>query len=512
MTMASNKRTSDHLLQFPNSDNGEPREARSQEHVPPSKVARLRDLCQKASLTSDCLGYLTKSISNDQEVTDHNSAPPEAFSTCEIVKDTGVDVMANDSVLNTSAATKEQSRPDDFNYPESRLELPEESGPSGNQSLDLYSEALNYAAFDHDYSLKHDDVIASRNPIVSNDDEKPEASTQASKDCTSDVSIGIEPPGDGDEILFEEIVSDFDNGSFEVSKNCPRTIVSEDSMSSDEAPTTSSSFCDGVDGRTGSESSDGDSTHCIITAGRRNIQSVLRKNQQDKHKKSVNFKEVTVYYFPRSQGFTCVPSQGGSTLGMDLHHFEAKKFSLEGHQEEKKRVHKEIIVRQRRFAKMYQKQKYQSGSTSESEEASDDDYSDVSDSELDIDSCYFLQPVPIRQRRALLRSAGVKRIESVEKEECRNIRSSREFCGCDCRVYCDPETCQCSVAGIKCQVDRLSFPCGCSRDGCGNTNGRVEFNPLRVRTHFIHTLMRLELERKHEQQVSSDIIDLIVSF
>lgn len=32
-------------------------------------------------------------------------------------------------------------------------------------------------------------------------------------------------------------------------------------------------------------------------------------------KKNVCFANVTVYYFPRTQGFTCVPSQGGSTLG-----------------------------------------------------------------------------------------------------------------------------------------------------------------------------------------------------
>lgn len=34
-----------------------------------------------------------------------------------------------------------------------------------------------------------------------------------------------------------------------------------------------------------------------------------------KIKKSVNFDKVTVFYFPRTQGFTCVPSEGGSTLG-----------------------------------------------------------------------------------------------------------------------------------------------------------------------------------------------------
>lgn len=53
--------------------------------------------------------------------------------------------------------------------------------------------------------------------------------------------------------------------------------------------------------------------------------------------------------------------------------------------------------------------------------------------------------------------------------------------------------------GIKCQVDRAGFPCVCTENGCANRFGRVEFNPKRVRTHFIHTLMRLELEKKQEK-------------
>ncbi|KAL1123851.1 hypothetical protein AAG570_001622 [Ranatra chinensis] len=111
-----------------------------------------------------------------------------------------------------------------------------------------------------------------------------------------------------------------------------------------------------------------------------------------------------------------------------------------------------------------------------------------------------MQPVPTRQRRALLRAAGVHKIDSVEKDECRDIRTSREFCGCACKGFCDPDTCSCSQAGIKCQVDRLNFPCGCTHDGCANSNGRIEFNPMRVRTHFIHTMMRLEIEKKQEQE------------
>lgn len=45
----------------------------------------------------------------------------------------------------------------------------------------------------------------------------------------------------------------------------------------------------------------------------------------------------------------------------------------------------------------------------------------------------------------------------------------------------------------------MSFPCGCSRDGCSNVAGRIEFNPIRVRTHYLHTIMKLELENKRQQ-------------
>lgn len=156
---------------------------------------------------------------------------------------------------------------------------------------------------------------------------------------------------------------------------------------------------------------------------------------------------------------------------------------------------------------------------------------DVSDEDLDVDAvevddCFFLQPLPTKRRRALLRASGIARIDAREKAELRSIRLSREECGCDCRLYCDPRHCGCSQAGIKCQVrpaggavllpeclffigrefiphfpmyfqvDRLSFPCGCSRDGCGNMAGRIEFNPLRVRTHYLHTIMKLDLEKR----------------
>ncbi|KAF7489356.1 Cysteine/serine-rich nuclear protein 2 [Sarcoptes scabiei] len=231
------------------------------------------------------------------------------------------------------------------------------------------------------------------------------------------------------------------------------------------------------------------------------LRSLLKMgDKESKPKKKVIFNKVTVFYFKRSQGFTCVPSQGGSTLGMENTHSHLKNFTLESHAEERKRAHREILLRQKRLESDFNKQ----SSTSESEDDSYDDFSDLSDIDLESDSCYFLQPVPIKQRRALLRASGVRKIETAEKEECRDIRISREFCGCDCRVYCSPEVCSCYQAGIKCQVDRMSFPCGCSREGCANTNGRIEFNPIRVRSHFIHTIMRLEMEKNKQENIATD--------
>ncbi|EZA62713.1 uncharacterized protein LOC105288071 [Ooceraea biroi] len=220
-----------------------------------------------------------------------------------------------------------------------------------------------------------------------------------------------------------------------------------------------------------------------------------------KKKRNIQFDAVTVYYFPRAQGFTCVPSQGGSTLGMSATHTHAERFSLSEHATEQRRIHRARLAQLRSERSCATNCVTETASSSE--DPSDDTDEEPSDNEeLDIDSYYFLQPVPTWQRRALLRAAGVRRIDAVEKDECRDIRASREHCGCGCKGYCDPESCPCSRANVKCQVDRPGFPCGCTRDGCANSSGRIEFNPVRVRTHFIHTLMRLELEKKQQEEES----------
>ncbi|XP_056245610.1 cysteine/serine-rich nuclear protein 3 [Seriola aureovittata] len=236
--------------------------------------------------------------------------------------------------------------------------------------------------------------------------------------------------------------------------------------------------------------------------------SILKREKRLRTRR-VHFENVTVYYFSRRQGFTSVPSQGGSTLGMSNRHSWVRQYSLGEFALEQERIHRDMLRDHLKEEKLNSiKLKLTKNGTVESEEANTLTAEDISDDDIDLDNTevdeyFFLQPLTTKKRRALLRSSGVKKIDVEEKHELRAIRMSREDCGCDCRVFCDPETCACSIAGIKCQVDRMSFPCGCTKEGCSNSTGRVEFNPIRVRTHFLHTIMKLELEKSREQQQAS---------
>ena len=125
---------------------------------------------------------------------------------------------------------------------------------------------------------------------------------------------------------------------------------------------------------------------------------------------------------------------------MSATHSHAERYSLSEHAAVQRRLHRA------RLTQLHSER----AEGSQNETASSGDESD--EEELDLDNYYFLQPVPTWQRRALLRAAGVRRIDSVEKDECREIRASREHCGCACKGYCDPETCPCSRANVKCQV------------------------------------------------------------
>jgi len=53
---------------------------------------------------------------------------------------------------------------------------------------------------------------------------------------------------------------------------------------------------------------------------KRRSSELLHDEQPKKQKQGINFGNITVFYFPRCQGFGCVPTQGGSTLGMTAKH------------------------------------------------------------------------------------------------------------------------------------------------------------------------------------------------
>lgn len=175
---------------------------------------------------------------------------------------------------------------------------------------------------------------------------------------------------------------------------------------------------------------------------------------------------------------------------MSATHTHAERFSLSEHAVEQRRIHRARLAQLRSERNCATNCVTETASSSE--DPSDDTDEEPSDNEeLDIDSYYFLQPVPTWQRRALLRAAGVRRIDAIEKDECRDIRASREHCGCGCKGYCDPESCPCSRANVKCQVS-----CKTSDDyiNCRNLESRnSSFSPS--------LLERLFLEREIQETV-----------
>uniref|UniRef100_A0A5K3EMR8 CSRNP_N domain-containing protein n=1 Tax=Mesocestoides corti TaxID=53468 RepID=A0A5K3EMR8_MESCO len=264
-----------------------------------------------------------------------------------------------------------------------------------------------------------------------------------------------------------------------------------------------------------------------------------RRNSLSRAKKKANhvaFGLVDLYHFDRLQGFTCVPSQGGSTLGMASEHWVKEHVPVAVHQSRRRYQRHSALLRfclegklllsLQQFRLLETRVKYQQQLLMRTQESADcsstnssgNSYSAESSAEclkrpleqienpsdedlsfLDgLEEYYFLQPLPVKRRRILLRKAGLQKIDPAEKHECAAIRKSRSECGCTCLAgVCDPDTCECALNGIPCQVDRASFPCVCLSPGhCSNPEGRIEFNPVRVRSHYLHTRLRLESEEQ----------------
>ncbi|KAL3310507.1 cysteine-serine-rich nuclear protein [Cichlidogyrus casuarinus] len=257
--------------------------------------------------------------------------------------------------------------------------------------------------------------------------------------------------------------------------------------------------------------------------------SILKSCRKSYHvsKRRVLFDSVDVFYFDREQGNTCVPCQGGYTLGMASNHSSFERFSLQVFQKKRKREkHRQIYKKcvdgkldlpqdQVDFLKSViqtppcsplslREEETSSSSESCGSFASSDSYvcpgDSSSDEECDyskkLEDLYILNAISLKKRKLLLKKAGVPSIDDEEKDECERIRQSRTVCGCDCpNGLCYPSTCQCALNGISCQVDRASFPCACMLpNGCANPLGRIKFDQNKARTHYLHTRMRLEME------------------
>uniref|UniRef100_A0A673B671 Cysteine-serine-rich nuclear protein 1a n=1 Tax=Sphaeramia orbicularis TaxID=375764 RepID=A0A673B671_9TELE len=289
------------------------------------------------------------------------------------------------------------------------------------------------------------------------------------------------------------------------------------SSSSDPSSLSSSSDWES-DGEISSCESPGFTPHSPSAPTSSPVRSILKRPRLAGVQSNVRFDLVTVFSFQRCQGFTSVPSRGGATLGMVRRHSALQRFTVAEHALEQRQRRKERLrdrLREERLQAL--KQKLISSGAIDHRAADrltvdqvpdQDSHIHISDAELEDGG--FLQPYSSKQRQALLQAAGVKRIDKEEKRQLHALRLSREACGCDCQGFCEPESCACSLAGIKCQMDRFNFPCGCTKDGCGNTQGRIEFDSRRVRTHYIHTIMRLDLERRlrDESQSEEDRSDL----
>ncbi|NXB77827.1 CSRN2 protein, partial [Donacobius atricapilla] len=182
--------------------------------------------------------------------------------------------------------------------------------------------------------------------------------------------------------------------------------------------------------------------------------SILRRSRARRGGKRVRFAQVTVYYFARRQGFTCVPSAGGSSLGMAPRHHRAGEAVEDPGREYL--VGGDLGEPSGKYLDRFGGGQLTQNGTVPSAEAAGLTLADVSDDDLDVGQVevgdyFYLQPLPTKRRRALLRASGVRRIDAEERQELRALRLSREQCGCLCRLTCEPRTCACSQAGIQCQ-------------------------------------------------------------
>uniref|UniRef100_A0A673TQC3 Cysteine and serine rich nuclear protein 1 n=1 Tax=Suricata suricatta TaxID=37032 RepID=A0A673TQC3_SURSU len=202
--------------------------------------------------------------------------------------------------------------------------------------------------------------------------------------------------------------------------------------------------------------------------------SILRRAPR-KRPGRVTFDGITVFYFPRCQGFTSVPSRGGCTLGMAPRHNACRRFSLAEFAQEQTRVRREKLrLRLKEERLEAQRWKLTEAGMPETEAGLP----------LTADA---IDDAAVEEDLAAAEAGG--RLEEVTFLQCGPEGQPGQA---------SPAPRGPPHALLSLQMDHTAFPCGCCREGCENPEGRVEFNQVRVHTHFIHTLTRLQLEQGAE--------------
>lgn len=79
--------------------------------------------------------------------------------------------------------------------------------------------------------------------------------------------------------------------------------------------------------------------------------SILKKSKRAR-RGNVTFDQVTVFFFPRCQGFTSVPSRGGCTLGMMQRHSALRTYSLAEFAVEQRLLRREKLLNRLREEKL----------------------------------------------------------------------------------------------------------------------------------------------------------------
>lgn len=185
-----------------------------------------------------------------------------------------------------------------------------------------------------------------------------------------------------------------------------------------------------------------------------------------------------MYYFDRKQGDTTVPTEGEVSLAMHDKHHSQRYFPLTSG----KRPKLDLDL-------------YSDEDLSDGEVITPDD--DVHDYE-EFSSARTIPPMAEKTRMRLLKKSGIQADKSGEAAK--TLRIIRQKCGCSCENgICLPETCQCAIDEIQCQVDgegQPTHPCVCVVDKCKNPNGRIFYDQDAVRNHRTRAIMNWKAAQK----------------